>query len=168
MAQMAAANERQRRSAHVRAVVASHAELRPLIIRELRVDDLQEDFPVSDHSYQLVCDWEMCVAQAKNFEAARRYEDAAKFYEGLGLWKEAGDVRDKKSAKTVKHVTVNINDLIEKVRDGGLTIPYKCRSCGATITIDSDSNPEGLKFCSYCGSAVDPDSVLNIIKSALK
>ena len=116
----------------------------------------------------MILDWNNVVGQAKNFESARRYEDAAKCYEGLDLWNEAGQARDKKSSRTVKHVTVNLNDLIEKVRDGGLTIPYKCHSCGATITIDSHSDPNGLKFCSYCGSAVDPDSMLDIIKNALK
>ena len=166
--QIEATNELLRKAVYVREVAATQAELRPMILRTLGVQDLQRDFSVGDHHYQQICDWERCIAQAKNFESARRYEDAAKVYEELGLWKEAGTARDKKSARTVKHVTVNINDLIEKVRDGGLTIPYKCHSCGATITIDSSSNPDGLKFCSYCGSAVDPDSMLDIIKSALK
>jgi DNA-directed RNA polymerase subunit RPC12/RpoP len=163
-----AANEQQRKVAYVREVAATHAELCPMILRTLGVQDLQRDFSVGDHHYQQICEWETCIVQAKNLESARRYEDAAKVYENLGLWKEAGTVRDKKSARTVKHVTVNINDLIEKVRDGGLTIPYKCRSCGAMITIDSSSNPDGLKFCSYCGSGVDLDSMLDIIKNALK
>ena len=139
-----------------------------MILGALGTNDTQNEIPVNAHAYQQICDWERYIVQAKNFESARRYEDAAKIYEVLGLWKEAGSVREQKSSRTVKHVTVNINDLIEKVRDGGLTIPYKCHSCGATITIDSSSNPDGLKFCSYCGSAVDPDSMLNIIKSALK
>lgn len=168
MIQIAAANEQQRKVAHVREIATKHAELCPMILRTLGVQDMQRDFSVGDHHYSQICEWETYIAQAKNLESARRFEDSAKIYENLGLWKEAGTVRDKKSARTVKHVTVNINDLIEKVRDGGLTIPYKCHSCGATITIDSKSNPDGLKFCSYCGSAVDPDSMLDIIKSALK
>jgi len=139
-----------------------------MIVSALGIKDTQGDFFVATHPYQQICDWERCMVQAKNFESARRYEDAANSYEALGLWKEAGSVRERKSSRTVKHVTVNINDLIEKVRNGGLTIPYKCHSCGATITIDSGSNPEGLKFCSYCGSAVDPEAMLDILKSALR
>jgi len=149
-------------------ITDEHPELKAKIMQRLGIKDLAAGYFVQDHDFQDICDWGHIVSQAKNYETARRYEDSAKMYESLGLWKEAGTVRDKKSARTVKHVTVNINDLIEKVRDGGLTIPYKCHSCGATITIDSHSNPDGLKFCSYCGSAVDPDSMLDIIKSALK
>ena len=163
-----ASREQQRMMTHVREVAAQHAELRPMVLRTLGIKDTQRDFSVDAHSYQQICDWEKCIVQARNFESARRYEDAAKSYETLGLWKEAGSVRDRKSSRTVKHVTVNINDLIEKVRNGGLTIPYKCHSCGATITIDSGSNPEGLKFCAYCGSAVDTEAMLDILKSALK
>lgn len=137
-------------------------------MRRLGVTSLETHLAVDAGAYHDICEEDAIVSHAKNLEMARRFEDAAVCYERLGLWKEAGEVREKKSSRTVKHVTVNINDLIEKVRDGGLTIPYKCHSCGATITIDSNSDPNGLKFCSYCGSAVDPDSMLDIIKNALK
>lgn len=149
-------------------IADEHPELRVKMMQRLGVKDFAAGYFVNDHDFQDICDWAQLISQAKNYETARRYEDSAKTYESLGLWKEAGAAREKKSARTVKHVTVNINDLIEKVRDGGLTIPYKCRSCGATITIDSTSNPDGLKFCSYCGSGVDLDSMLDIIKTALK
>jgi DNA-directed RNA polymerase subunit RPC12/RpoP len=160
--------EESRKRNIVRKVADEHPELRAKIMQRLGIKDFAASYLVKDHDFQDICGWDHLISQAKNYETAKRYEDSAKTYESLGLWKEAGTVRDKKSARTVKHVTVNINDLIEKVRDGGLTIPYKCHSCGATITIDSSSNPDGLKFCSYCGSAVDPDSMLDIIKSALK
>jgi DNA-directed RNA polymerase subunit RPC12/RpoP len=65
-------------------------------------------------------------------------------------------------------VSVNLNDLIEKLRSGGLSVPYKCGSCGASIVIDSSTKADGLKFCSYCGSALDTDSITGIIRDALK
>jgi DNA-directed RNA polymerase subunit RPC12/RpoP len=49
-----------------------------------------------------------------------------------------------------------------------LAIPYKCSSCGASITIDKDSKKEGLKFCSYCGTAYNIDDMTKIIQSALE
>ena len=160
--------EERRRQAHVNDIIARHPEMKAKIIRRIGLVDLDHPFIIEISAYDDILLWDRRLTHAKNLELAKRYEDAAKVYEELGLWKEAGAVRDKKSTRTVKHVTVNINDLIEKVRDGGLTIPYKCRSCGATITIDSSSNPDGLKFCSYCGSGVDLDSMLDIIKNALK
>jgi hypothetical protein len=160
--------EERRRQAHVNDIIARHPEMKAKVTHRIGLVDLDHPFIVEGGAYEEISSWDGRLTHAKNLELAKRYEDAAKVYEELGLWKEAGTVRDKKSARTVKHVTVNINDLIEKVRDGGLTIPYKCRSCGAMITIDSSSNPDGLKFCSYCGSGVDLDSMLDIIKNALK
>jgi DNA-directed RNA polymerase subunit RPC12/RpoP len=168
MIQVEGAREVQRRTAHVREIATRHEELRPIIQREIGAGFMQANVCVGDHHYQLICEWERCIVQAKNLEAARRYEDAAKVYETLGLWAEAGAVRDKKTSRTVKHVTVNLNDLIDKLKSGGLSIPYKCGSCGASIVIDSNSRADGLKFCSYCGSAMDTDSITNMIRDALK
>jgi len=165
---MEGVKEAQRRTNHVREIAARHAELRPVIEREIGPGYMQDNFFVSDHGYRVICDLERTVVQAKNLEAARRYEDAAKVYETLGLWSEAGAARDRKTSRTVKHVTVNLNDLIDKVKSGGLSVPYKCGSCGASIVIDSNSRADGLKFCSYCGSAMDTDSITNIIRDALK
>jgi len=170
MQEQAAERDRGERSKAliISQIIARHPELRAKVMYRLGLKEFGGRFYVDDHAFHEICEWDACVTDAKNLELARRYEDAARKYEAIGMWKEAGTVRDQKSARTVKHVTVDINDLIAKVRDGGLTIPYKCHSCGATITIDSSSNPDGLKFCSYCGSAVDPNSMLDIIKSALK
>lgn len=160
--------EERRRQAHVNDIIARHPEMKAKVMHRVGIVSLDRPFIVEGCAYEEISSWDGRLTHAKNLELAKRYEDSAKVYEELGLWKEAGIVRDKKTARTVKHVTVNVNDLIEKVRDGGLTIPYKCRSCGATITIDSSSNPDGLKFCSYCGSGVDLDSMLDIVKNALK
>jgi len=170
MQALAAERDREERSKAlaVSQIIARHPELRVKVMHRLGLKEFSGRYHVDDHTYQEIYEWDACVTDAKNLELARRYEDAARKYEVIGMWKEAGQVRDKKSSRTVKHVMVNINDLIEKVRDGGLTIPYKCHSCGAKITIDSRSNPDGLKFCSYCGSAADLDSMLDIVKSALK
>jgi hypothetical protein len=108
------------------------------------------------------------VTHAKNLELAKSYEDAAKEYEKLTMWKEAGEMREKGSSRTVKHVSVDLNDLLDRVRDGGLAIPYKCRSCGADISVDGNSNVSGLRFCSYCGTATDTETLTTILKDALK
>ncbi|MCE5261220.1 MAG: hypothetical protein LLG21_04485 [Euryarchaeota archaeon] len=70
--------------------------------------------------------------------------------------------------KVIKHITVDMNELIDQVGTRGLAIPYKCQSCGATITIDKDSNKEGLKFCSYCGTAYNIEDMVRIIQHALE
>lgn len=57
--------------------------------------------------------------------------------------------------------------MIEQLRVGGLSVPYKCQSCGATITIDSSTSNGAMKFCAYCGSAINTEILATPIKQAL-
>lgn len=104
---------------------------------------------------------------AINLEKAGNYESAAKVYEGQKLWSLAGKVREKARIQTVKHVTVDMNQLIEQIGSRGLAVPYKCHNCGAAITIDKNSSVSGLKFCSYCGSAYNIEDMSKIVQEAL-
>lgn len=160
--------EEKRKCSFVSKVIAEHPELRTMILKRLGIVDFSRPFSVSYEAYDEISSWHKLVTRAKNLVTARRYEDAAKIYESLELWKEAGDAREKKGARTVKHVTVDLNNLIDKLRSGGLSVPYKCGSCGASITIDKSSNVDGLKFCSYCGSSIDTDSLMTLLQNALK
>ncbi len=104
---------------------------------------------------------------ALNFEKAGNFENAAKIYEQHKLWSLAGKVREKSRVQTVKHVTVDMNQLIEQIGTRGLAIPYRCHTCGASITIDKNSSVSGLKFCSYCGSAYNIEDMTKIVQEAL-
>lgn len=169
-ADMAAAKdqEERRKAMVVSKIIAACPELRGKILKRLGLAQFDGRFYVSYDAYEEICSWEKCVVQARNYEIARRYEDAAKSYESIGLWKEAGQVRERASTTTVKHVNVDLNDLIDKLRDGGLAIPYKCRGCGATITIDGNSSIGRLHKCQYCGSTTDMDTMTALLESALR
>jgi len=104
---------------------------------------------------------------AINLEKAGNYEGAAKFYEEQRMWALAGKVREKERVQTVKHVTVDMNQLIEQIGTRGLAVPYRCHTCGASITIDKNSSVSGLKFCSYCGSAYNIEDMSKIVQDAL-
>lgn len=155
------------KSTQVNLIAERHPELRGMITQKIGAPVLGGTFYVDDHAFNEICNWDACVTQAKNFQLARRFEDSARLYESIGLWKEAGAVREKKSSRTVKHVTVNLNELIETLKRGGLAVPYKCGGCGATITVDSSSNADGLKFCSYCGSAINIEALAKVVQDAL-
>jgi predicted Zn-ribbon and HTH transcriptional regulator len=101
------------------------------------------------------------------FEKAGRDEDLAQLYEAFGMPAEAGKARAKAKHQTVKHVTVDINALIEKLKQGGLAIPYKCQSCGATIKIDETSRASGLQQCPYCNSTLDVDAIARMLRDIL-
>jgi DNA-directed RNA polymerase subunit RPC12/RpoP len=160
--------EERRKAAHVSQVIARHPELRSKIMARLGISEFGNRLFVEYGIYQEICRLDERMTHAKNLETARRFEDAAKVYESIGLWKEAGLAREKKVARTVKHVSVNLNDLLDRVRDGGLAISYKCRSCGAGLSVDGSSNANGLRFCPYCGTAADTETLTSIISNALK
>ncbi len=108
------------------------------------------------------------LIMARNMEKAGNFEKAAVILEKYRFWEEAGRMRRLDDQKVIKHITVDMNELIDQVGTKGLAIPYKCQSCGATITIDKDSNKEGLKFCSYCGTAYNIEDMVRIIQHALE
>jgi DNA-directed RNA polymerase subunit RPC12/RpoP len=107
------------------------------------------------------------LTTARNMEKAGNYEASAVILEKYHFWDEAGRVRKLDDEKIIKHITVDMNQLIEQLSTKGLAIPYKCHSCGASITIDKDSKKEGLKFCSYCGTTYNVEDMTKIIQTAL-
>ncbi|MCX6650295.1 MAG: hypothetical protein NT131_01350 [Methanomassiliicoccales archaeon] len=107
------------------------------------------------------------LSMAHNMERAGNYEKAAVILEKYSFYEEAGRVRKLDDEKVIKHITVDMNALIDQISTKGLAIPYKCASCGASITIDKDSKKEGLKFCSYCGTSYNIEDMTKIIQSAL-
>jgi DNA-directed RNA polymerase subunit RPC12/RpoP len=107
------------------------------------------------------------LTSARNMEKAGNYEASAIILERYHFWDEAGRVRRLDDEKIIKHITVDMNQLIDQVSTRGLAIPYKCHSCGASITIDGGSKKEGLKFCSYCGTTYNVEDMTKIIQVAL-
>jgi len=106
------------------------------------------------------------VIAAANMERAGNYDQAIAAYEGLGLYDEAGRARAKRSIK--KTVTVDLNELVNQLRYGGLVINYRCPSCGASITIDAKSDANGLKYCGYCGTAIDMQVLNDLLSTVLR
>jgi DNA-directed RNA polymerase subunit RPC12/RpoP len=87
-------------------------------------------------------------------ERAGRYEDSALGYEQLNLLDKARSLRERDRVTTVKSVQVNINHLLDQVRQGNLVIPYKCPACGAAMKITGETSAERLAHCPYCGGTV--------------
>jgi hypothetical protein len=160
--------ETARKSNVVCTIVTNHPELRDPVMKRLGLREFVGLLHINDHDYHDICQWAPQLEAAKNLELAGRNEDAAKTYESLGMWKEAGRARKEAGSMTIRHVSVNLNDLLDKLRDGGLAIPYKCRVCGAVMTIDKNSQIENLKRCSYCGAATNTDALATIMQEALK
>ena len=97
------------------------------------------------------------LVQARNFERAGRYEDAALIYEELQMLDKAGEMRRKD--KTFYHegrtINLDLNSLLQQIREKGISVPYRCPNCGANTRIDRNSNLPNLRACMYCNSVFE-------------
>lgn len=104
---------------------------------------------------------------ASKVEKSGRYEDAARDYERLGFLDKARSMRDKNRTTVVKHQYVDINRLLEQIRQGNLVVPYRCPNCQAGITINKDTSTDRLTNCPYCGSALVVSDIEKFLSSIL-
>jgi len=109
------------------------------------------------------------LQRARNLEEARNFEAAAGIYERLGMFKEAGRVREKSQVVKVTktEVSVNLNSLLQQLRDGGIAVVYRCPHCGAPLKIGKDTNVESLEVCEHCGSEIETVDVADFLRTAL-
>ncbi len=79
------------------------------------------------------------------------------------MYKEAGELRRRARQQVVTHVQVDMNDLIEKMRNGGLTATYSCPSCGASIQISGATSSSALTSCKHCGAAPKTTDIAELL-----
>ena len=104
---------------------------------------------------------------AKNCENAGRFEEAARYYEQLNMFSEAGRVRTKGNTKIVKNISVDLNQLLEKLKSGGLITVYKCPNCGGSIKISGATSVDKLHKCEYCSTVLRTDDLAQFIQDIL-
>lgn len=89
--------------------------------------------------------------EAKNLEIAGNYEGAAQFYESLGAYEKAGELRRK--GRTHYEISLKIG------KDG--VIKIQCPHCGASQPTESKSREV---TCKYCGKTyIVPKKILDMI-----
>lgn len=110
---------------------------------------------------------ELALAHAQHLIEAERHEDAAKIYEKLSMWKEAGEIRRSARRQISTQVHLNVNDLIEQVRRGGLATIYTCPACRSPIRISSETAANSLNACEYCGSAIKSTDLVEFLSKVV-
>ena len=100
-------------------------------------------------------------------EQAGRYEDAANEYEKLNFLDKARSLRERDKTTTVRQVQVNINHLLDQMKQGSLVVPYKCPSCYASIKISGETTPDRLTNCPYCGTTLAITDIEKFLSSIL-
>jgi DNA-directed RNA polymerase subunit RPC12/RpoP len=118
--------------------------------------------------------WERLVKytrliQAKHFETLREFENAAKIYKRLGMYEEAGKIRAKRDELTIKRtdISLNLNALLQQVKDGGIVAVYRCPHCGGKLKISETTTITSLKICEHCGSEIESMDLADFFKTVL-
>lgn len=103
------------------------------------------------------------LSVAENLVAAERLEEAAQIYEQLGMFQEAGDLRRRAKAQVITHVNVDMDQLIEELRKGGLVTSYNCPNCGAAAKITGSTSSAALTHCTFCGAAFKTTDIVDLL-----
>jgi rRNA maturation endonuclease Nob1 len=111
------------------------------------------------------------IARLKNLETADRYDDAARGYEELGMFKEAGELRRKNRTiavvATTKNINADLNALLRQIKTEGIVAVYRCPHCGGNIRIGKGGNLSDVQICQYCGSTLEAMALADFLKSIL-
>ncbi|MCJ7423499.1 phage terminase large subunit family protein [Candidatus Bathyarchaeota archaeon] len=65
------------------------------------------------------------------------------------------------------NVSVNLNALLQQVKDGGIVAVYRCPHCGGPLKVGKDTNVESLRTCEHCGSEIEAVDLADFLRSAL-
>ena len=106
---------------------------------------------------------------ARNLTQAARYEEAAEIYEKWSMFEEAGRVRrlDREQVVRYQVSSVDINRLIQQLREGGLVAVYKCPNCGGSIRVSGATDATSLTRCGYCNSYLQAQDLATFLQSVL-
>ena len=118
--------------------------------------------------------WERLVKhtrliQASHFETLREFENAAKIYKSLGMYEKAGETRAKRDELTIKNtnISVNLNALLQQIKDGGIVAVFRCPNCGGKLKISDKTTLNSLKECEYCRSEITSMDLADFLKTVL-
>lgn len=109
------------------------------------------------------------LALAENLERCGRTQDAAKIFEELCMYDKSRELREKDRHIIVKNtnVSVNLNALLQQVKDGGIVAVFRCPFCGGKLKINKNTTMDSLKICEHCNSEIESMDLADFLKTAL-
>ena len=111
--------------------------------------------------------WRANRIHVENLVLAGRLEDAARLYEKLGMYREAGDLRARSKQQVVTQVHVNLNALLDQLRQMGLSATFTCPTCRSPLAITGDTRAEALTRCAHCGSVLRQTDIVDAVARVL-
>lgn len=103
-------------------------------------------------------------SQAKFSESVERIEDAAKYYEQLGMLDKAKELRIKDKEKSIKYITIDLEKVLNILKENNYTVPYKCPHCKAIIKLNGQRKLDNFLTCEYCGTSLQAIDVQKLIE----
>ena|ERR1035437_8202831 len=64
-------------------------------------------------------------------------------------------VKDKQVIVKQTDISVNLNELLKQVKQGGIVAIYRCPHYNGTLKVNDKKSLESLKNCEHCGSEID-------------
>ncbi len=106
---------------------------------------------------------------AHNLERCGRTADAARIFEDLRLYDKARELREKERHIIVKKtdLSVNINSLLQQIKDSGLVALYRCPHCGGNLKIGKNTSIESLRKCEHCNSEIETMDLGDFLRTIL-
>jgi hypothetical protein len=106
---------------------------------------------------------------AQNLERCGRTQDAAKTFEALRMYDKARELRERDRHIVIKKtdVSINLNALLQQVKDGGIVAIFRCPHCGGKLKISDRTTVNSLRICEHCGSEIEAVDLADFLKSAL-
>jgi hypothetical protein len=109
------------------------------------------------------------LALAENLEKCGRTQDAASIFEELQMYDKSKALRESDRHILVKNtnVSVNLNALLQQIKDGGIVAVFRCPFCGGKLKVNRDTTLDTLKRCEHCGSEITAMDLADFLKTAL-
>lgn len=107
--------------------------------------------------------------RAKILLKVRRFEEAAKLFESIAMYEEAGKARAKDKHISIKRtdISVDLNSLLSQIKDGGLIVIYRCPHCNAPLKVNKETDMKSLRVCKHCHTEIESMDIANFLKTAL-
>jgi hypothetical protein len=104
---------------------------------------------------------------SNNLARSGRFEDAAKIEEELGNYNGAGELRLRAKEQIIRKtdISVNLNSLLQQIKDGGIVADYHCPNCSSPLQINDKSTVSSLKICEHCGHSIDTVNLAEFLKN---